>query len=121
MTLLIVVLLLSLPFSTQTASAVQEVSLMPNVAIGKSVRVASRVYRLPNKSEDLNSAALYVKGNNITVDFQGTVLEGTPQSVEPDKRKGTGILVTGKNITIKNLKIRGYKIGIVALNCPGLR
>jgi len=48
-------------------------------------------------------------------------LEGTAPTVDPDQRRGTGILVEGKNITIRNLRVRGYKLGLVARNSPGLK
>ena len=66
-------------------------------------------------------AALVVRGDNITVDFAGRVLEGTSPETMPDKRKGTGLWVSGKNVTIKNARVRGYKIGLLAQNAPGLR
>src|SRR5687768_9237996 len=86
--------------------------------ISRSAFVSPATYRFTNSSEDLSGASIQIKGNNITVDFRDAVLEGTPQTAEPNARKGTGLLVTGKNITIKNLKIRGYKIGLAALRSP---
>ncbi|RYG94703.1 MAG: right-handed parallel beta-helix repeat-containing protein, partial [Alphaproteobacteria bacterium] len=34
---------------------------------------------------------------------------------------GVGILVTGRNVTIKNASVHGYKVGLLARNAPGLR
>jgi parallel beta-helix repeat protein len=90
-------------------------------AITSSARFAPQTYRRTNGESDLSGAALTVRGDNITLDFQGAVLEGTPQTVEPDQRRGTGMLVHGRNVTIRNLKIRGYKIGLAAVDSPGLK
>ncbi|MEI7575526.1 MAG: right-handed parallel beta-helix repeat-containing protein [Armatimonadota bacterium] len=74
------------------------------------------------KSSDvaLRSPAYSVSGNNITLDFKGVVLRGTPKTVDPDQRKGIGVRITGSNITIKNLTVAGYKVGILAENCKNL-
>jgi len=114
-------ILTSMAIPDQKPTAPMDVPLKVGQTFSASARIVPKVYRLANKSEDLRGAALYVKANNITIDFQGAVLEGTPQTTEPNLRIGTGLLVTGKNITLKNLKIRGYKIGLAALRSPGLK
>ncbi|MGV3618691.1 MAG: right-handed parallel beta-helix repeat-containing protein [Fimbriimonas sp.] len=65
--------------------------------------------------------ALIIRGNGITVDFKGATLLGTPSTTDPHERKGLAILVEGKNVTIRNLKVRGYKVGIMAKDAPGLK
>lgn len=89
--------------------------------VTKSTTFQPGTYRLVNETVDGKSAALYVSGHNITVDFAGAKLEGTSVATLPDQRKGTGLLVAGSNITIKNLKVRGYKVGLFARNVAGLR
>lgn len=71
--------------------------------------------------EDLTQPAIEVKGNNQVIDYKGLVLRGSNPNVEPDLRKGLGVLVTGNNITIKNLKVHGYKVGLIAKNCKNLK
>ncbi|HLO98568.1 MAG TPA: right-handed parallel beta-helix repeat-containing protein, partial [Fimbriimonas sp.] len=51
----------------------------------------------------------------------GITLRGSDPSVEPDQRKGLGIKVSGNNITLKNLKVHGYKVGLIAENCKNLK
>ena len=63
--------------------------------------------------------AIVIRGDNITVDFQNSTLLGSPVTIEPDQRKGTGILVQGKNVVLKNLKVRGYKVGVRVEDSPG--
>lgn len=75
---------------------------------------------LPTK-EDLSQPAIELKGDDKLYDFRGMTLQGSDLNVEPDKRKGLGILVTGKNVTIKNLKVRGYKVALKAVGCTNLK
>jgi nitrous oxidase accessory protein NosD len=104
--------------ATRPAATIQ---LKAGQTISKSVVVSGKVYRFPSASEDGTQGVITVRGDNITVDFGGATLEGTPQSVEPDQRRGTAVFVQGKNVTLKNLKARGYKLAIVARNCPGIK
>lgn len=104
-----------------TATAFQSIDLVEHPVLTASSSVKPGVYSLGNSDDDGKTAALTIRGNNLVVDFKGAILQGTPQSTEPDQRKGTGVLVQGKNVTIKNLKVRGYKIGLIARSCPGLR
>jgi hypothetical protein len=70
-------------------------------------------------SED--KAAITVRGDGITIDFANSTLLGTPREADPDSRTGIGVEIKGKNITLKNLRARGYKVGIIAKDCPGLK
>lgn len=91
--------------------------------ITTSVKVAKGVYGIPTPApyDEKKDGSIRIVGNNITVDFQGATLQGSPLKTEPDQRAGTGIFVSGKNITILNAKVRGYKIGLQARNSPGLK
>ncbi len=75
------------------------------------------------KSSDvsLQTPAYSLSGSNLVLDLKGVVLRGTPKTVEPDQRKGLGLRITGSNITIKNLTVAGYKVGILAENCKNLK
>ncbi|HEY0304788.1 MAG TPA: right-handed parallel beta-helix repeat-containing protein, partial [Longimicrobiales bacterium] len=49
------------------------------------------------------------------VDFAGATLRGTSTSALPDERAGVAIRIDGgSNVTIRNARVRGYKIGIIA-------
>jgi parallel beta-helix repeat protein len=99
----------------------QFVTLTPNMRITRSSTIERGVYRFSSAADDGASGAVTIEGDGITVDFNGSTLEGTPQRTEPDMRKGTGIIVKGKNVTIKNVKVRGYRHGLIARNVPNLR
>ena len=106
------------------------VPLKNGLVISKSCVVTAKEYLLPTKQgvkkagdEQIPALtpAIVIRGNNLTVDFHDAVLRGTPATTEPDERKGLGIQVIGNNITIKNLHVHGYMVGLLASHCNGLR
>nr|MBP7937952.1 right-handed parallel beta-helix repeat-containing protein [Phycisphaerae bacterium] len=89
----------------------------PGMEISQNTSITKGVYSLIDRD---GRGAVRVKGDNITVDFQGATLDGAKPAQQPDEFNGTGVVVTGSNITIRNLRVQGYKVGIYAVNCPGL-
>ena len=89
-------------------------SLRAGIVIRKSCDVQAALFDLaaPETTGKANDetipvfphAAVTVSGANLVIDFHGATLEGTAPSTDPDKRRGLGIRVSGKNITIKNAK-----------------
>jgi parallel beta-helix repeat protein len=62
-----------------------------------------------------------IQGNNIVVDFNNLVLRGSTEITRPDKFSGVAVLIkNSKKVTIRNLKVRGYKIALIAVNVEGL-
>jgi parallel beta-helix repeat protein len=73
-------------------------------------------------SDSLISPAIVINGDNITIDFQGATVIGDTNYYSPESFSGLGIHVTdGSNIIIKNLNIRGFKVGLMAEGVPGIR
>ena len=104
----------------QGMAARQGVPLTPGMVIDRSLTVRPGVYRLA-ASGDLQSAAIVIRGDNITVDFAGAELRGSNPAADPDSFAGIGVLVEGgRSITIKNAVIRGYKVGLLARKTAGL-
>ena len=108
------------PLVVLSLASAQQVPLQAGMVITASTKVAKGTYVLPNSSEDGKSAAITIRGKNIVVDFGDATLRGTPDSALPSERKGTGVRIEGENITVKNLKGHGYKIGVIADSVPGL-
>ena len=91
----------------------KQITLQAGDVITQSVSVKKGVYYLDGRDSLL--PAMIIDGNNITIDFNGSVLCGNRNFTAPDKFKGTGILIRkGRNVTIKNAIIKGYKVGIMA-------
>lgn len=102
-------------------SASQAVALTPGMVIDRPVTIKPGVYRLP-ASEDLKTPALIIRGNNITIDFNGAVLAGSADEADPDTMAGVGILIDGgSKVTLKNAVVRGYKVAVLARHSPDLR
>ena len=88
------------------------------MVITRSTRFRPGTYRLPAGAD---SAVLIVRGDSLTLDLSGVVLEGTVPSADPDQATGVAIRVEGgRNIRIVGARIRGYKVGILARATRGL-
>jgi parallel beta-helix repeat protein len=88
------------------------------MVISHSARLRPGHYRFPATSD---SAAIVIRGSDLTVDFTGVILEGLDPAADPDRAAGIGIRVDGgNNISIRGARIRGYKIGILARGVRGL-
>lgn len=93
------------------AAASKPVPLKKGMVITHSVTIKKGDYAL-NGSAALDRPVIEITGHDIVVDFNGAVLHGSNDKKRPDEFYGTGVLVTGTGITIKNAVIRGYKIAI---------
>jgi parallel beta-helix repeat protein len=98
----------------------KEMSLTKGMKISSSVKIKKQAYKLdaPLKMEE---AALVIEGNNIVVDFNMAVLIGSNLIKNPDEFFGVAVLIKGgKNITIKNLRAKGYKVALMARDVSNL-
>jgi parallel beta-helix repeat protein len=87
------------------------------MVVTRSTRFKPGTYRLPAGAD---SAILIVRGDSLTLDLTGVVLEGTAPSADPDQAVGVAIRVEGgRGIRIVGARIRGYKIGILARSTRG--
>ena len=85
--------------------------------ISTSVKLAPGIYKLNNGQ----SAVIEIEGNDIAVDFNHAELDGNSSGALPDGFTGIAInIISGKNITIKNLTVRGYKVALMAKDIKGL-
>ena len=114
------IILFLLVIASSFYSTSQEKSLTKGLKISNSFKVKKQTYRLdaPTSTDD---ALIVIEGNNITIDFNGSILKGSNAKKNPDEFFGVAILVKGgKNITIKNLKAKGYKVAIMARGVANL-
>ena len=101
------------------------IRLTPGIVIESSAVVETDRYYIAADS----TGAIFISGDDIVVDFRGAELIGSAANtdtearpgVRPDLFTGTGIRVEGRNIVIRNVIVRGYKIALWASNSPGLR
>jgi parallel beta-helix repeat protein len=114
------IILLSLVIALCLRSQSQEKPLTKGLKISKSVKIKKQTYKL-DAPESMDGALIIIEGNNITVDFNNAILKGSNLKKNPDEFFGVAILIrSGNNITIKNLKIRGYKVALMAKGITNL-
>ena len=100
--------------ATHQLPAQQNVPITRGMVITHSVHIAPGTYRIPGLAS-LDSAVIIIRGDNITVDFKGATLEGSPVADDPDEAAGVAIRIEGgHNVKIVNARVRGYKVGIMA-------
>jgi parallel beta-helix repeat protein len=108
-------------YAPAAATAQSSIELSQGLVITKSSRVAPRTYRLAAADSSDSAAVITIRGDNITVDFAGATMVGSSEDALPDAARGVAIRVDGgRNVRILNAHIRGYKIGILALETSGL-
>ncbi len=99
----------------------QPIDLQNGLVITKSVKISPDTFYL-NGQDSLDRPVLTIQGNNIVVDFNGSVLVGSSDKETPDEFYGLGIRVeNGENITIKNASVRGFKVGLMAESVDSLK
>ena len=97
-----------------------QVALKRGMVIKKSVKIKKGVYAV-NGFDSLSKGAIVIEGNNITVDFNNATLKGSNGKSKPDEFYGVALIINGKNITVKKLTAKGYKVAILARDVEGLR
>ncbi|MBK7434903.1 MAG: right-handed parallel beta-helix repeat-containing protein [Chitinophagaceae bacterium] len=101
------------------ADSAPPTELRPGMVINRSVLIKKGVYRF-NGQLSLEKPVILIQGNNITIDFNKCVLQGSTDKQWPNEFYGLAILVRGDNITLKNVVVKGYKVAIMADSCKGL-
>ena len=95
-------------------------AVQAGMVITRSTRLRPGTYSLPAPGHP-DSALIIVRGDSLTLDLTGVVLEGMPPLSDPDQASGIAIRVEGgRNVRIVGARIRGYKIGIFARGTRGL-
>jgi parallel beta-helix repeat protein len=91
------------------------VDLKAGMIIKTSITINTNNYYL-DASADLQKPLLVIEGNDITVDFNHALLQGSNDKTRPDEFYGLSILIKkgSRNIVIKNAVIHGYKVAILA-------
>ncbi|HVW13404.1 MAG TPA: right-handed parallel beta-helix repeat-containing protein [Mucilaginibacter sp.] len=104
-----------------SAAASGATNLYKGIVIRHSVKIKAKTYHFAGE-DSLSTAPIIIEGDNIVVDFNGAVVEGSADFENPDKFKGTCVIVRGgKNITLKNLTVKGFKVGVLARGITGLK
>ena len=115
---LLTFLLTGFPLFSQAQTALP---LVKGMLLEQNTVIQSGVYPL-KADTSLNKALIRIQGSNITIDFSHAILDGSAQGSLPNQMRGLAIYIVpgSKNITIKNLAIKGYQIAILANSVQGL-
>jgi hypothetical protein len=100
--------------------AAQDVALRKGLRISASCSIKAGKYQI---SPEAGSAepVCRIEGENITVDFQQAELRGAALGTAPDAFSGYGIVVKGRNITLRNARLHGFKVALLAEGVENLR
>ncbi len=88
-----------------------------NTTITEDTRMKPGIHRIADADEN---GAIHIVGDGITVDFQGAYLIGTDEGDTPDRYRGRCIVIQGQNVTVRNARVSGFKVGISAIDCDGV-
>lgn len=100
----------------------QTVTPQKGLFIRSNCQLTPGRYYLTGDPDNLQNPVINIQGNDLVVDFAGVVLYGAEQTGRPDQFAGLCIMVAGgRNITIKNLQARGYKVALMAQGVEGLQ
>ncbi len=98
-----------------------EIELRPGMTITQSCRIKPGQYKLAVAPGDTSKGQIQVRGHHITVDFQQADLSSGMDSHRPDLFRGIAIDISGADIEVKNVRVRGFKIALLASEAPRLR
>ncbi|HEX6913734.1 MAG TPA: right-handed parallel beta-helix repeat-containing protein, partial [Chitinophagaceae bacterium] len=103
------------------AMASAPVQLKKGMVITASVKVLKKNYTI-TADTSLSVPVIVIRGHNITVDFNNAVLNGAVAGMAPDEFSGLAVYIEpgSTNITIRNLVVRGYQVGIMAKGVTNL-
>lgn len=104
----------------QRGQGVRVVELQPGLVITASTRLAAKTYRL-RAPASLDSALIVVRGDNITLDLGGAIIQGSDPLGDPDLAMGVAIRIEGgRNVRVRNGTVRGFRIAVLARDTRGL-
>ena len=103
------------------ASYANTLDLRKGMIIRESTTITRNTYNV-NADTSIRKPLIIIDGNNITIDFNQAVIQGSNDKTNPDEFYGLSILIKKgcRNITLKNVFIHGFKIGIMADGVAGL-
>lgn len=95
--------------------------LEKGMLISANFTVSENIYML-NGSDSLNAPVITIEANNSVIDFNNALLTGSNDKHQPNDYYGLAVLIkNSKNLVIRNLKIRGYKVAVRIQNSENVR
>jgi parallel beta-helix repeat protein len=99
----------------------QEKLLKKGMIITGNTKIKKGIYKI-DANQNLDQPVILIEGYKVTVDFNNATLQGSNVQKNPDEFFGVAIVISSKstNVTIKNLKVKGYKVAILAKDVTSL-
>ncbi|RMF74537.1 MAG: right-handed parallel beta-helix repeat-containing protein, partial [Planctomycetota bacterium] len=88
-----------------------------NTAISASGSVAIRAAVIADVDRN---GAIHIRTDGVVVDFGGQMLRGAAPDLPPERYAGYGVRITARDVTIRNLRVSGYRAGVYATGADGL-
>jgi parallel beta-helix repeat protein len=88
-----------------------------NIEIAESCRVRIAAAHIPDAD---GNGVIRIAGDGIEVEFLDSPLHGAAPDEPADAFTGTGIRITGRDVTVRGAIVSGYKVGIHAVDATGL-
>lgn len=101
-------------FISASIHALPEEVLTKGMVIKNSITITKQTYNL-NADSSLSQPLIIIEGNNITVDFNNAVLQGSNDVHQPNEFYGLAILIKkgSHNISLLNANIHGFKVAVM--------
>lgn len=113
-------LILSVLLVTANSLSAQLSTITAGMRVSKTTKFKKGVFKVM-APVDSSAGVINIEGNNIIIDFAGVELQGNGLRNSPDQFKGIAIFIrNSKNVTIRNLKAKGYKLALIARNTEKL-
>jgi hypothetical protein len=95
--------------------------LKKGLVITSDARIKKAIYKL-DAEQNSNEPVILIEGYRVTVDFNNATLQGSNSKKNPDEYFGVAIVISSHsaNVTIKNLKVKGYKVALLAKDVASL-
>ena len=95
--------------------------LKKGMVITENTKIKKGIYKLDG-DQGFGEPVILIEGYKITVDFNNATLQGSNNKKNPDEFFGVAIIISSKssNVTIKNLKAKGYKVALLAKDVTSL-
>ncbi len=102
-------------------SSSTEKGLKKGMVITSDTKIKKAVYKL-DAFQNSGEPVILIEGYRVTVDFNNATLQGSNSKKNPDEFFGVAILISSHstNVTIKNLKVKGYKVALLAKDVTSL-
>ena len=102
-------------------SSSTEKGLKKGMVITSDTKIKKAVYKL-DAFQNSGEPVILIEGYRVTVDFNNATLQGSNSRKNPDEFFGVAILISSHstNVTIKNLKVKGYKVALLAKDVTSL-